>query len=310
MKRYFWILTALILAVSLSACGEESFAGTAATENTYVEFSSTGDGGEGATAASAGTPNTVAELSSVGSEGGSASSSYAATPDTSAESSSVSTGGAGGGSSSSSSYSSTTTTTTTTTTSASSSSSSSGTVSEPGYGLDPFGPWLPWPPSKPSGSGRRSSGSSAPVETIVRSEEVTGRGWTLISRVNVRTMPSVRAKQVVQIRSAGTEVMVDAKVLNSSGEAWYAVKLYQGYVGYIRSDLLRVEVTEAHPKDETDEVIVKTVKKKTNGTPKVIYIIVDPEKEEEEEEETRIIYITPDQAEELGIMEGETPLNG
>ena len=133
--------------------------------------------------------------------------------------------------------------------------------------------------------------------------DVTGKGWTTITRVNVRTMPSTRAGLVMQIKSAGTEVQVTAQVLNSSGETWYAVKLYQGYVGYIRADLLRVEITQeqAEPhRDTADEVIINTVKEKTNVTPRVIYIIVDPQ-ETEEVPDTEIYVITPEQAQDLGI---------
>ena len=305
MKRFFCLTVALLMALTLVASGESSSsAGSAKTDTTSAQSSSASAGaGTGSEAAAAKTPNTVSEASSAGTGGGaSASGAYSATPSTSAESSSASAGGAGGGASSSSSYSSTTTTTTTTTTSSSSSSSSSS--SGGGTYIEPLDPWLPWPPPQPS-SHRKSSGSSKAVESIIRTEEVTGKGWTLISKVNVRTMPSIAAGQVVQIRNAGTEVMVTAEVLNSSGETWYAVKLYQGYVGYIRSDLLRVEVTEEMPKDKADETIVTTVKNKTNGSPKVIYVIVEPtQAPKEEEEETQIIYITPDQAQEMGLLNG------
>ena len=312
MKRYFCLIVALLVALTMAASAESS-TGSADTNNTSVEYSATGSGsGTGAAAATAETPNTQSEASSAGAgDGASASGAYSSTPSTSAESSSASAGGAGGGASSSSSYSSTTTTTTTTTTSSSSSSSSSSSGSSSGSGtfVDPADPWPLWPPAQPS-SHKKSSGSSKTVESIIRTEEVTGKGWTLISKVNVRTMPSIAAGQVVQIRSAGTEVIVTGKALNSSGETWYAVKMYQGYVGYIRSDLLRVEVTEEIPKDTADETIVTTIKNKTNGSPKVIYVIVEPtQAPKEEEEETQIIYITPDQAQEMGIMNGVIDLS-
>ncbi len=116
-------------------------------------------------------------------------------------------------------------------------------------------------------------------------------------------MPSTRAGQVIQIRAAGTEVQVTAQVINSSGETWYAVKLYQGYVGYIRADLLRVELQQektAPALDETDATLINIVREKTNVTPKVIYIVVDPQ-EVQEPADTQIYVITPEQAEDLGI---------
>jgi len=136
----------------------------------------------------------------------------------------------------------------------------------------------------------------------VQSTDVCGKGWTVISKVNVRTMPSTRAGQVFQIRNPGTEVMVTSQVMNSSGETWYGVKLYQGYVGYIRGDLLRVEITpqEALGLDAADQSIITTVQQKTNVTPQVIYIIVDPESKEEVTD-PQVYFITPEQARELGI---------
>ena len=314
------VLIVLLLAMSMMsvAAGEGASSALAETEATSAEVSSTGSpGGAYADAAEASTTHTDAEVSSAGSgwgypwDGASASSASASTPSTSAESSSASVGGMGGGASSSSSYSSTTTTTTTTTSATSSTSTSAGAGGY--YGgtyYDPYGPWLPVPP-KPSGSGHRSSGSSSVTETIIQSEDVTGKGWTLRNKVNVRSMPSTKAGLVIQISSVSTEVMVNAKVLNSKGETWYAVKLYQGYVGYIRGDLLRVELTEETPKkDEADETIVSTIKTKTNGSPKIVYVIVEPTVTEEPEEETQVIYITPEQAQELGILDGSIIPNG
>ena len=139
------------------------------------------------------------------------------------------------------------------------------------------------------------------MESFIRYTEVTGKGWTLISKVNVRTLASVYSKWVTQIRSAGTEVEVTAEVMNSSGEIWYAVKLYQGYVGYIRGDLLRVNV-EPVEKTEAEQVVIQTVKQQTSQSPRVIYVVVQSEEDVPEEiSETEIIYITPEQAAELGI---------
>ena len=160
------------------------------------------------------------------------------------------------------------------------------------------------PPKKHSHGG---SGSSAPIESIIQSTDVTGRGWTTISKVNVRTMPSTRAGLVFQVRAAGTEMAVTTRVINSSGETWYGVKLYQGYVGYIRGDLLRADVTEvtaaaATVRDPTEQSIITMVEQKTHVTPQVIYIIVDPQEEETPSTPDPQVYIiTPEQARELGI---------
>ena len=139
------------------------------------------------------------------------------------------------------------------------------------------------------------------MEPIIRYTEVRGRGWTMISKVNVRTLASVYSKWVTQIRAAGTEVEVTAEVMNSRGEIWYAVKLYQGYVGYIRGDLLRVDI-EPVEKAEAEQVVIQTVKQKTSQSPKVIYIVVQSDEPvSDADSETEIIYITPEQAAELGI---------
>lgn len=123
--------------------------------------------------------------------------------------------------------------------------------------------------------------------------------------MNVRALPSTKASLVRQISSASTEVIITSDVTNSAGERWYGVRLYSGYVGYIRSDLLRVEL------DKTEAVAVavptSTVASKTAGkSHKVIYVIVEPVEEEEKEEEPEIIYLTPEQAAEMGLLDGTT----
>lgn len=117
-------------------------------------------------------------------------------------------------------------------------------------GLSPLNPGSPWgdiwwtPPS------HHSHGTSHRTESILSSVEVTGTGFTLLNQVNVRSMPSVYSGRVTRIRSAGTEVIVTAVAKNSSGEYWYAVQLYSGLLGYIRSDLLQADIEEKREKPE------------------------------------------------------------
>ncbi|MBR2822384.1 MAG: SH3 domain-containing protein [Clostridia bacterium] len=352
MKKWLMLtgIVTLILAMAASAACGESGAFEAWTDHTFAEGSYAGSGDSFSGSAYADTPHTEADASFAGSGDSFSGSAYADTPHTEADASFAGAGGPGGAgsasgyastpyttaetsvagtgsSSSSSSYSSTTTTTTTTTSTSSSSSSSSSSDAYPsGGGFPGFDPWPPVPPV-PS---HHSSGSksSSPVEYIVKSEEVTGLGWTLISKVNVRALPSTKASLVRQIGSASTEVMITSDVTNSAGVKWYGVKLYSGYVGYIRADLLRVTLDE-----KEDAAAVKTASAPastvSSSVPasagrRIIYVIVEPVAEEtkEAELEPEIIYLTPEQAAEMGLLDGmdfsypidetgdEEPVNG
>ncbi len=118
----------------------------------------------------------------------------------------------------------------------------------------------------------------------------------MIGKVNVRSMPSVYGGWVTRIRRAGTEVEVTDEVLNSRGETWYAIRMYQGYVGYIRGDLLRVDIRPAEaPQKQESARIIEAVGSK----PTVIYIVLDPSYFEAGET-PQIIYITPEQAAAMG----------
>ena len=132
------------------------------------------------------------------------------------------------------------------------------------------------------------------MESIIRTTPVTGRGWTTISKVNVRTIASVRGGWVTRILQASTEVEVTAEVMNSSGEIWYAVRLYQGYVGYIRGDLLRVDIRPVETRREVVNV------QESGDSNVVIYVVVDPSLLETGTQ-PKVVYITPDQAAEMGI---------
>ena len=133
------------------------------------------------------------------------------------------------------------------------------------------------------------------MESIIKSTPVTGKGWTTIQKVNVRSMASIYSGWVTQIRYAGTEVEVTAEVINSSGETWYEVRLYQGLVGYIRGNLLRVNIT---PVETVVEPVIIQTQKKTE-TPRIIYVVV--QSEEDVPKDGEVIYITQEQAEQLGI---------
>ena len=129
---------------------------------------------------------------------------------------------------------------------------------------------------------------------------MTGKGWTTIGKVNVRAMASVRGAWITRIRYAGTEVEVTAQVINSSGETWYAVRLYSGLVGYIRGDLLRVDIkpVESAASEPAKEIVVR----QATGTDSsiIIYLVVDPSLLQASE--PRVIIVTPEQAAQLGIQ--------
>ena len=133
------------------------------------------------------------------------------------------------------------------------------------------------------------------MESIIKSTPVTGKGWTTIQKVNVRAMASIYSSWVTQIRYAGSEVEVTAEVINSSGETWYEVRLYQGYIGYIRGNLLRVNIT---PLETLAEPVIIQAPQKTE-TPRIIYVVV--QSEEDVPKDGEVIYITQEQAEQLGI---------
>ena len=133
------------------------------------------------------------------------------------------------------------------------------------------------------------------MESIIKSTPVTGKGWTVIQKVNVRSMASVYSGWITQIRYPGSEVEVTAEVINSSGETWYEVRLYLGYVGYIRGNLLRVNIVPVEP--VVEQVIIQAPPK--TETPKVIYVVVESEADVPKDGE--VIYITQEQAEQLGI---------
>ncbi len=63
-------------------------------------------------------------------------------------------------------------------------------------------------------------------------------GRTTASNVNVRSEATTQSERVTTIAEAGTEVVVTGEI-EADGAVWYAIS-YEGYVGYIRSDLMEI----------------------------------------------------------------------
>ena len=122
----------------------------------------------------------------------------------------------------------------------------------------------------------------------------------MIGKVNLRAMASVRAAWVSRIRYANTEVEVTAQVINSSGETWYAVRLYSGLVGYIRGDLLRVDIqpVQAEQAVSPQNVVVREASGADSTI--VIYVVVDPGLLSGTTQ-PKVIVLTPEQAAQMGI---------
>ena len=109
-------------------------------------------------------------------------------------------------------------------------------------------------------------------------------------------MASIRSTWISRIRNANTEMEVTAEVLNSSGETWYAVRLYSGLVGYIRGDLLRVDIQPV----QTVSTQAAYVQPSGTDSPIVIYVVLDSSLLSGSTE-PKVVVITPEQAAQLGI---------
>ena len=135
----------------------------------------------------------------------------------------------------------------------------------------PSYPSYPAYPADPSyySSGSRSSKS---VESIVKTISVSGTAQTVKGKVNLRALPSTRASRVTVIQNKGTAMEVLEEVLNSASETWYAVKLYNGYMGYILGSLLDADLE--YPPEETPAIqyIYITPEPVAEATPEVIYV--------------------------------------
>ena len=122
-----------------------------------------------------------------------------------------------------------------------------------------------------------------------------------MGRVNVRTLPSVYAPRATTISRSGTTVTVMEEVQNSAGQTWYAVKLQNGVMGYIRGDLLHVDIVYVYEEPAsvyaaavTPEVIYMLATPAPTPTPVIIYIQQEQLTTPAPEVTPQIIYITPE----------------
>ena len=122
-----------------------------------------------------------------------------------------------------------------------------------------------------------------------------------MGQVNVRTLPSVYAPRATTIRRSGTTVTVMEEVQNSAGQTWYAVKLQNGVMGYIRGDLLRVDIVYAAEDPTpspmpvvTPEIIYMLATPAPTPTPIIIYIQRELVTTPAPEVTPEVIYITPE----------------
>jgi len=131
------------------------------------------------------------------------------------------------------------------------------------------------------------------AETPVESIPAEGYCYTAIKNVNVRSQPSIYSTRVATVRSAGTEFIVSSRVKNSSGELWYAVKLANGTLGYIRSDLLNTDhvILLADPYGYEDAEQTKTVPASESGSD-ILKIVTDREVKDPNPT-PQVIYVTP-----------------
>jgi uncharacterized protein YgiM (DUF1202 family) len=169
--------------------------------------------------------------------------------------------------------------------------------------LDPYPWWEIYPPVQ-----RRRRVKVSQTETMIESIPAEGLCYTAINWVNVRSQPSTQANRVMTIRSAGTEFSVSARVKNSSGEIWYAVKLANGTLGYIRSDLLNTDHVilledpysyeseiDTHPAaaSESGSDVINIIST-PEPTPEIVYVTTDPSLLPTPT--PILVYVTPDPA--------------
>jgi len=186
--------------------------------------------------------------------------------------------------------------------------------------LDASIPWWEiYPPCPPR---TRTRVVTRTVESLVESIPAEGYCYTAIKNVNVRSQPSIHSTKVATIRSAGTEFIVSSRAKNSAGELWYAVKLANGTLGYIRSDLLNTdhvillddpydyedqEATKTVPASESASDTLKIVTDRTvrdpNPTPQIIYITPEPQSTPAPTPTPILVYVTrePDVTEQAEV---------
>ena len=66
--------------------------------------------------------------------------------------------------------------------------------------------------------------------------------WTNTNAVYMRKEPTTASKRVTTVKKAGTALVVTSGAMQEDGYIWYAVE-YGRYAGYIRGDLLRLDVS-------------------------------------------------------------------
>ena len=189
------------------------------------------------------------------------------------------------------------------------------TNSEPASGSEDrpeAGPPLPeipwWELNPPVRHKTRTRVVVRQAETMIESMPAEGWCYTAIKQVNVRSQPSTQATRVMTIKSAGTEFSVSARVKNSSGEIWYAVKLANGTLGYIRSDLLNTDhvilledpytyegEVDTHPAaaSESGSDVINIIST-PEPTPEIVYVTTDPSLLPTPT--PILVYVTPDPA--------------
>ena len=164
------------------------------------------------------------------------------------------------------------------------------------------------------------------AETLIESIPAEGYCYTVMKKVNVRSMPSIYATKVMTIKSAGTEFIVTARAKNSAGEIWYAVELANGTLGYIRSDLVNTDhvilmgdpyeyeswvdnrseaasesgstvikvATPAQVNAPSPKVLYVTQPPQATPTPILVYVTPEPSVQSQPEVTPQIIYVTPE----------------
>ena len=167
---------------------------------------------------------------------------------------------------------------------------------------------LPWWEVNPPHRRTKTRVVVRQAETLIESIPAEGWCYTAIKRVNVRSQPSTQATRVMTIKSAGTEFSVSARVKNSSGEIWYAVKLANGTLGYIRSDLLNTDHVilledpysyeseiDTHPAaaSESGSDVINIIST-PEPTPEIVYVTTDPSLQPTPT--PILVYVTPDPA--------------
>ena len=100
----------------------------------------------------------------------------------------------------------------------------------------------PGPTPKPTAlpEPARESGESSGQEKGEPIPRYPTIGITSRANVNVREKADKSSRRIKTIAQKGTEMNVTGETTNSSGEAWYEVRLRDGQTGYVRDDMLQL----------------------------------------------------------------------